>query len=244
MRLLLIVLLFVTSARAQIEVGDFFANFESGNVADVRQVGADSFAFAIMLDNNPGDTLIDYIDAGDFFRPKVWDFDQRDRATLTIAAVCRESADSEAVALTRQNADGLFASALWVPTDSGPAVPGDGVVSIGNGGTLELAYIDPGLPARAFHRYLPVGAPCSHNPGDVNNNGIRNGADIVYFVHYLKGGLPPRRSCECAEHGPLYVAADANGDCMANGQDVLYIINYFKGGPGILFCSDCPPENW
>lgn len=41
---------------AQIETNDFIADFESGNIANVQQVGIDSFTFEIRLDDNHGDT--------------------------------------------------------------------------------------------------------------------------------------------------------------------------------------------
>lgn len=47
----LIGLLLNLQASAQIVPGDFIANFESGNVTCVQQIGADSFTFEIRLDN-------------------------------------------------------------------------------------------------------------------------------------------------------------------------------------------------
>ncbi len=40
---------------AQIETNDFIADFESGNIHNVQQVGIDSFTFEIRLDDNHGD---------------------------------------------------------------------------------------------------------------------------------------------------------------------------------------------
>jgi hypothetical protein len=191
-----------------------------------------------------GDSIIDYISAGNSFTPKVWDYDRRSLNSVSITAVCVESADSEMVMLQRQNSDGLFASANPVPTNALPGVPGDGVVSLVEGGELVLIYIDPTLPSRAFQRYLPVGEPCRYLTGDVNNSGITNGIDVVYYVRYLRGGAMPPVSCPCAAHGTLLVAADVNGDCAANGLDVVYLVNYFKGGSSPQYCADCPPEDW
>jgi hypothetical protein len=57
--------------------------------------------------------------------------------------------------------------------------------------------------------------------GDVNDNGIFNGLDIIYLVGYFKGRNPP----------PVHImAADGNGDCYINGLDVIYMVDYFKGG--------------
>ncbi len=42
-------------ALAQISPEDFIADFESGNIANVQQVGIDSFSFEIRLDDNHGD---------------------------------------------------------------------------------------------------------------------------------------------------------------------------------------------
>jgi hypothetical protein len=43
-------------AFAQLTPGNFTAEFESGNIANVQQVGVDSFTFEIRLDDNHGDT--------------------------------------------------------------------------------------------------------------------------------------------------------------------------------------------
>jgi hypothetical protein len=57
-------------------------------------------------------------------------------------------------------------------------------------------------------------------PGDVNNNGIVNGNDVVFFVSYIKdGGVIDE---------PI-IRADADGDCEVNLLDVSYLVEYFKG---------------
>jgi hypothetical protein len=53
---LLLFCLFAGRALAQISPEDFIADFESGNIADVQEVGVDSFTFEIRLDDNHGDT--------------------------------------------------------------------------------------------------------------------------------------------------------------------------------------------
>ena len=57
-------------------------------------------------------------------------------------------------------------------------------------------------------------------PGDVNDNDVVNGNDIVYLVSYIKegGGIDE----------PI-IRADANGDCEINLLDVSYLVEYFKG---------------
>ncbi len=53
---LLLFLLLWGQALAQISPEDFIADFESGNIHNVQQVGVDSFSFEIRLDDNHGDT--------------------------------------------------------------------------------------------------------------------------------------------------------------------------------------------
>jgi hypothetical protein len=60
-------------------------------------------------------------------------------------------------------------------------------------------------------------------PGDVNNDSLVNGSDIVFLINYL------------FQEGPepcVMEAADPNGDCQVDPADVVYLINYlFRGGP-------------
>jgi hypothetical protein len=86
-----------------------------------------------------------------------------------------------------------------------------------------------------------VGGNCQYAVGDINNNGICNGIDVVYGVSYFKGSPPPPYECNCADHGMLYAAGDVNGSCSFNGIDITYLVNYFKGGTPISPCPDCPP---
>jgi hypothetical protein len=53
---LLAFLLFAGPALGQITPDDFIADFESGNITNVQQVGVDSFTIEIRLDDNHGDT--------------------------------------------------------------------------------------------------------------------------------------------------------------------------------------------
>jgi hypothetical protein len=82
---------------------------------------------------------------------------------------------------------------------------------------------------------------CDYSVGDVNDDGVFNGLDIVYGVSYLKGGNEPPYFCDCPPHGGWFVAGDVNGSCSYNGLDITYGVAYFKGGPGPIPCADCPP---
>jgi len=55
-KIVLILVLLSASAFAQLTPGNFTADFESGNIVNVQQVGVDSFRFEIRLDDNHGDT--------------------------------------------------------------------------------------------------------------------------------------------------------------------------------------------
>ena len=58
-------------------------------------------------------------------------------------------------------------------------------------------------------------------PGDVNDNGILTGSDVLYLVNVLRNGV--------LEISEPYWRADANGDCLVDWADVTYLVNYFKG---------------
>ncbi|UCC81115.1 MAG: VCBS repeat-containing protein [Candidatus Zixiibacteriota bacterium] len=57
-------------------------------------------------------------------------------------------------------------------------------------------------------------------PGDVNNDSIVNGNDVVFFISYIKNG---------GDIEEPIIRADANGDCAINLVDVSYLVDYFKG---------------
>ena len=188
------------------------------------------------------DSVMDSIVPGEPFDPRIWDFDQVNKDSLTVSVSCHESGDLEQITLHRTNDDGIFEPHALFPTDTIPAVAGDGILSIRLGDQLAATYIDPDLPSRTYHRYLPVGSQCVYVPGDVNGSGVANGTDVVYLVNYLKGGPSPPIRCACGAVGAIYVAADANGSCDINGLDITYLVNYFKRGGVIQFCIECPPE--
>jgi hypothetical protein len=66
--------------------------------------------------------------------------------------------------------------------------------------------------------------PYLFKPGDANEDGVINAADVVYLINYL------------FIHGPAPVplqAGDVNCDGTTNAADVVYLINYLfiKGPP-------------
>ena len=70
----------------------------------------------------------------------------------------------------------------------------------------------------------PVLAPhCCVTPGDADNSGAGNIADVTYLVSFQLLGGPPS---SCADE------ADANGDNDVNIADVTYLVTYlFTAGP-------------
>jgi hypothetical protein len=73
---------------------------------------------------------------------------------------------------------------------------------------------------------------CDCSPGDANNDGVLNVADVVYEINFIfKGGPPPDPYATCS--------GDVNCDCVENIGDAVYKINYvFKGGPPPCTCED------
>jgi hypothetical protein len=62
--------------------------------------------------------------------------------------------------------------------------------------------------------------------GDVKDDGVINGADIVFLINYLYQRGP---------HPDPMETADPNNDCVVNAADIVYLTNYlYLGGP--------PPE--
>jgi hypothetical protein len=111
-------------------------------------------------------------------------------------------------------------------------------------GRIDIASNDPDTPsghAPVTLDVTPIGPTCDYVTGDINNNGVANGIDVVYGVGYFKGGPTPPVVCSCPPHGNLYVAGDVNGSCVFNGIDITYFVGYLKGGSALTSCSDCPP---
>jgi len=82
---------------------------------------------------------------------------------------------------------------------------------------------------------------CEYINGDINNDGIYNGLDIVYGVGFLKGEFPSFCYCECPPYGNWIVVGDVNGSCSYNGLDITYGVAFLKGGDPPHPCPDCPP---
>jgi hypothetical protein len=85
---------------------------------------------------------------------------------------------------------------------------------------------------------------CHYIPGDINGDGFRNGADVVYAVNYFKGGADPLVDCDCAGMGhPFFAAGDVNGSCSFSGMDVTFYVGYLKGNwDWPRHCRLCPPD--
>jgi Dockerin type I domain len=70
---------------------------------------------------------------------------------------------------------------------------------------------------------IPAPAGCCVLPGDVNQDGRRNIADITYFISFIFSGGP---APGCRDQ------ADVNSDNRVNIADVTYLITWvFQGGP-------------
>ena len=68
----------------------------------------------------------------------------------------------------------------------------------------------------------------SYLRGDVNNDRVVNGADVVYLINYLfiSGPSPD-----------IFGSGDVNGDSVINAADIVYLINFlFIGGPPPIGC--------
>jgi hypothetical protein len=96
-------------------------------------------------------------------------------------------------------------------------------------------------PVTTFSSLHLIG--CENVAGDINNDSLFNGLDVIYALNYLKGiGPGPMCIQDCRNIGSVPSTADANGDCHFNGVDIVYSVNYFKRtGPNPRFCTDCPP---
>jgi hypothetical protein len=73
--------------------------------------------------------------------------------------------------------------------------------------------------------------------GDVNENGARNNADIIYLVNtVLKAGANPL---------PCRGAGDVNCDGQLNTSDIIYLVNsVLKGGPAPCDVCTIIPGSW
>jgi len=100
--------------------------------------------------------------------------------------------------------------------------------------------IDQSNDTTTIFIYIPVGN-CDYVLGDINDNGIVNGVDLLYSAQYLRGGIPPPYVCDCPLHGMIFAAGDVNGSCTFNGMDVSLMVNYFRGEESLLACPNCPP---
>jgi hypothetical protein len=103
-----------------------------------------------------------------------------------------------------------------------------------------LGFSTPLSPGRVLNELFAPPETCAYLPGDVNNNGVINAVDVVYFANYLKNGPEPPRSCDHGD-GPFFVACDINGDCLVNATDITFLVNYSKGRNLIGHCPAYPP---
>ncbi len=99
------------------------------------------------------------------------------------------------------------------------------------------------IPSVSYSPLIVNQVTCDYIIGDINNNGVANGIDVVYGVNYFKGGPPPPVSCDmCPQPAPFYAAGDVNGDCIFNGIDITFWVGYLKGIlPWLRHCPSCPP---
>ena len=87
-------------------------------------------------------------------------------------------------------------------------------------------------------------------PGDIDQNGKLNLADVIAFLDYQFGGpLPVDRPCDVSQQGgPHRVLVDNNGDGKVNLTDGIHVLDHlFRNGPppvlgrncvGVLDCPD------
>lgn len=117
---------------------------------------------------------------------------------------------------------------VWDGSDgTGEQVPsGDYRIAIVDSSLYQS--ITTGAPANVVtkeewvhHEYNPN--PPTYIPGDCNNDGVVNAADVVFLINYMfKGGPAPTPVC----------IGNVNDDGVVNSADIVYLINYlFKSGP-------------
>lgn len=75
---------------------------------------------------------------------------------------------------------------------------------------------------------------CSQqDPGDVNNDGVKDINDVTYLINYIQGGGPAP---------PIQANGDVNGDCCIDMWDVVDLNAYlFSGGPPPDTCTCVNP---
>ena len=83
---------------------------------------------------------------------------------------------------------------------------------------------------------------CPYVVGDVNNDGISNGLDVIYSVNFFRGGPAPVDTCECLGRD-FIETADVDNSCSFNALDITRMVSYYKGEMFLDPCADClPPE--
>ena len=95
--------------------------------------------------------------------------------------------------------------------------------------TLSFAMAQFCLPTIANPKDPATFRPLAHllnkwvgmEPGDVNNDGALNIADIVYLAKYINGGVGTPGPI------PFVHCGDVNGDGNVDAGDVTYLINYY-----------------
>ena len=109
---------------------------------------------------------------------------------------------------------------------------------------VNLNQTDPPVPATPFQGgpihalidYALIICPDScalQYPGDVDNDGNIDAADVVYLTAYInKTGSPP----------PVQANADPDGNCCIDKADITYLVNYLAGtGPAPVPCTCVNP---
>ncbi len=117
--------------------------------------------------------------------------------------------------------NGIAAYLYFSLNDTGVAKIDKGIVPAGNPFYHVVGPLGLFLPVFVASEYHIV--PQDNPPGDVNQNGGVDLADVVYLINYLfrDGPAPAYPPC-----------ADPNIDCWVSLTDVVYLINYlFRSGP-------------
>ncbi|GEM_PF-2915421 len=91
----------------------------------------------------------------------------------------------------------------------------------------------PGGPPYNWTKICEPGYP--YIPGDVNNDGVVNVADVSFYTNYLFGGAPPPYVIPGTNFHP---AADCNGNCIEPQSADLTALS----SGAATYCPDYPPE--